>query len=86
MSYSLTKQDRKILKQYEVHLRRALDGYVRGIYEHDLNVVEPIYATFGYHLENRHCSTCVLGMFSFLANKYFNDGTIQGNNGEEGQA
>lgn len=79
MSYSLTKQDRKILKQYEVHLRRALDGYVRGIYEHDLNVVEPIYAMFGYHLENRHCSTCVLGMFSFLANKYFNDGTIQGN-------
>lgn len=77
MGYKLSKQDRKILKQYEVHLRRALDGYVRGIYEHDLNVVEPIYATFGYHLENRHCSTCVLGMFSFLANKYFNDGTIQ---------
>lgn len=71
MSYSLTKQDRKILQQYEVHLKRALDGYVRGIYEFDLNALEPIYHRLGQHLENRHCSSCVLGMMTFLANKYY---------------
>ena len=71
MSYSLTKQDRKILQQYEVHLKRALDGYVRGIYEYDLNNLEPIYVKFGQLLENRHCSSCVLGMMTFLANKYY---------------
>lgn len=74
MSYSLTKIDRKILQPYETHLKRALDGYVRGIYEHDLNTLEPIYAKFGHHLENRHCSSCVLGMLIFIANKYFNNG------------
>lgn len=71
MSYSLTKQDRKVLQPYEVHLKRALDGYVRGIYEYDLNNLEPIYVKFGQHLENRHCSSCVLGMMTFLANKYY---------------
>lgn len=77
MSYSLTKQDRKILQPYEVHLKRALDGYVRGIYEYDLNNLEPIYVKFGQHLENRHCSSCVLGMMTFLANKYYHEnGTV----------
>lgn len=77
MEYKLTKQDRKILQQYEVHLKRALDGYVRGIYEYDLNNLEPIYVKFGQHLENRHCSSCVLGMMTFLANKYYHEnGTV----------
>lgn len=76
MSYSLTKQDRKVLQPYEVHLKRALDGYVRGIYEYDLNNLEPIYVKFGQRLENRHCSSCVLGMISFLANKYYENGTV----------
>ena len=71
MKTVLTKQDRKILQQYEVHLKRALDGYVRGIYEFDLNILEPIYHRFGQHLENRHCSSCVLGMMTYLGNKYY---------------
>ena len=76
MKTVLTKQDRKILQQYEVHLKRALDGYVRGIYEHDLNILEPIYASFGQHLENRRCSTCVLGMLNFIGNKYYQNDTL----------
>lgn len=71
MNYSLTKTDRKTLQQYEVHLKRALDGYVRGIYDHDLNILTPIYSKFGYQLDNRNCSTCVLGMIRFLANKFY---------------
>ena len=67
---TLSKADKAILKQYEVHLNRAKDGYVRGLYNVDLDVLEPIYAKFGMHLENRHCSTCVLGMLKFLENKY----------------
>lgn len=79
MGYKLTKQDKKILQTYEIHLKRAMDGYVRGIYDFDLNNLEPIYVKFGQHLENRHCASCVLGMLTYLGNKYFNDGTIQGN-------
>jgi hypothetical protein len=71
MDYTLTKQDRTTLKRYERHLQNALDGYVRGIYETDLNVIEPLYNKFGFYLENRRCSTCVLGMLQFLGNKYF---------------
>lgn len=76
MKTALTKNDRKTLGQYEVHLKRALDGYVRGIYEFDLNVLEPIYHRLGQHLENRHCSSCVLGMMAYLANKYYQNDTL----------
>lgn len=69
--YKLNKSDKKILKQYEIHLKRALDGYVRGLYTTDIDVLAPIYAKFGYHLENKHCSSCVLGMLQFLANKFY---------------
>lgn len=69
---ALSKTDIKTLSQYEVHLQRAKDGYVKGIYTSDLNVLEPIYNKLGQHLENRHCATCVLGMMTFLANTYFN--------------
>lgn len=70
IDYKLNKNDRAILKQYEVHLQRAKDGYVRGIYSTDLDILEPIYSKFGLHLENNHCSTCVLSMLKFLENKY----------------
>jgi hypothetical protein len=70
IDYKLNKNDRAILKQYEVHLQRAKDGYVRGIYSTDLDTIEPIYSKFGLHLENKHCSTCVLSMLKFLENKY----------------
>jgi hypothetical protein len=69
-NYQLNKSDINTLKRYEIHLKRAKDGYVRGLYSVDLDVLEPIYAKFGMHLENRHCSTCVLGMLKFLENKY----------------
>lgn len=67
----LSKTDKKTLSAYEIHLKRALDGYVKGIYTSDLNVLEPIYNRLGQQLENRHCATCVLGMMTFLANKYY---------------
>ena len=67
----LSKTDNNTLKEYEVHLRRAKDGYVRGIYTTDLNRLEPIYNKLGQRLENRSCSTCVLGMLQYLAKIYF---------------
>jgi hypothetical protein len=70
-NYTLDNKDKSILKRYETHLIRANDGYVRGLYESDLNNLEPIYNKFGFYLENRHCSTCVLGMMQFLAERYF---------------
>jgi hypothetical protein len=69
----LSKQDTNTLKEYEIHLRRAKDGYVRGIYTSDLNRLEPIYNKLGQQLENRHCASCVLGMLTFLANEYFTE-------------
>lgn len=69
----LSKADIKTLSQYEVHLKRAKDGYVKGIYTSDLNVLEPIYNKLGHQLENRNCATCVLGMMTILANTYFAD-------------
>ena len=71
MKESLTKGEISILKDYEVHLNRALDGYVRGIYTTDLNKIEPIYNRLGYRLENRSCANCVLGMLNHLAKIYF---------------
>ena len=68
---TLSKSDIKTLKEYETHLRRAKDGYVRGIYTTDLNVLEPIYNRLGQRLENRNCSTCVLGMLTYLADEYY---------------
>lgn len=66
----LSKNDIKILKNYEIHLQRAMDGYVRGIYTTDLNKLEPIYNKLGHKLENRNCATCVLSMLTCLANEY----------------
>lgn len=71
--YELSKSDKATLKKYEIHLKRANDGYVRGIYSTDLDLLEPIYRKYGHQLENRHCSTCVLGMLNFLANKYYQE-------------
>lgn len=66
----LSKNDIKTLKEYEIHLKRAKDGYVRGIYNSDLDRLEPIYNRLGQHLENRHCATCVLGMLKYLSDQY----------------
>lgn len=74
--YKFTKKERSVLEQYKIHLQRAKDGYVRGLYSTDLDVLSPLYAKFGMHLENKHCAACVLGMMQFLANKYFNDETV----------
>ena len=68
----LSKSEIATLREYEIHLRRAKDGYVRGIYTPDLNKLEPIYNKLGQHLENRNCSACVLGMLTYLANIYDN--------------
>lgn len=68
----LSKSDISTLKGYEIHLKRAKDGYVRAIYTTDLNLLEPIYNKLGQRLENRNCSACVLGMLSYLAEVYDN--------------
>lgn len=70
--YTLSKSDKAILKQHEIHLQRALNNCVRGFYTTDYDAIAPIYAKFGLHVENKHCSTCILDMLKFLANKYFN--------------
>lgn len=71
MKKSLTKSEISTLEKYETHMKRARDGYVRGIYTTDLNVLEPIYNKLGHRLENRSCATCVLAMLKTLANQYF---------------
>lgn len=71
MKKLLTKTEINILTEYEPHLKRAQNGYVRGIYTTDLNRLEPIYNKLGFRLENRSCSTCVLGMLQNLAKIYF---------------
>ena len=77
MTKQLNKADIKTLKEYEVHLNRAIDGYVRGIYTTDLNRLEPIYNALGQRLENRSCATCVLGMLRYLADAYFQIGNLK---------
>ena len=68
---ALSKNEFKTLSRYIIHLKRAKDGYVKGIYTSDLNMLEPIYNKLGHQLENRNCATCVLGMMTVLANIYF---------------
>lgn len=68
----LSKSEINTLKEYEIHFNRAKDGYVRGIYTSDLNKLEPIYNKLGQQLENRNCSSCVLGMLTYLADVYTN--------------
>lgn len=68
----LSKSEINTLKEYEIHFNRATDGYVRGIYTTDLNKLEPIYNKLGQQLENRNCSSCVLGMLTYLADVYTN--------------
>jgi hypothetical protein len=77
MENLLTKTDIKTLKDYSAHLQRAKDGYVRGIYDSDLNRLEPIYNKYGQHLENKHCASCVLGMLLFLSNQYDKINTVK---------
>lgn len=74
--YKLSKADKAVLASIEVHLERAKNDYVRGFYTTDFDAVAPIYAKFGLHVENKHCSTCILNMLKFLANKYYNNGKL----------
>lgn len=68
--YKLTTQDKKILSNYELHLKRAKQGYTLGLQSSQITQLEAIYEKLGYSLHNRSCSGCILTMLKILAEKY----------------
>ena len=68
--YKLTAQDKKILSNYELHLKRAKQGYTLGLQSGQITQLEAIYEKLGYTLHSRSCSGCVLTMLKILAEKY----------------
>lgn len=68
--YKLTAQDKKILSNYEIHLKRAKQGYTLGLQSSQITQLEAIYEKLGYSLHSRSCSGCVLTMLKILAEKY----------------
>ena len=69
-SYKLTAQDKKILSNYELHLKRATQGYTLGLQSSQITQLEAIYEKFGYRLHSRSCGGCILTMLKILAEKY----------------
>lgn len=68
--YKLTTQDKKILSNYELHLKRAKQGYTLGLQSSQITQLEAIYEKLGYSLHSRSCSGCILTMLKILAEKY----------------
>lgn len=68
--YKLTAQDKKILSNYELHLKRAKQGYTLGLQSSQITQLEAIYKKLGYSLHSRSCSGCILTMLKILAEKY----------------
>lgn len=68
--YKLTAQDKKILSNYELHLKRAKQGYTLGLQSSQITQLEAIYEKLGYTLHSRSCSGCILTMLKILAEKY----------------
>lgn len=68
--YKLTAQDKKILSNYELHLKRATQGYTLGLQSGQITQLETIYGKLGHSLHSRSCSGCVLTMLKILAKEY----------------
>lgn len=66
----LTKAQYEILTPYSEQLTSASNGYVRGIYQKDIDILKPIYESFGYNLTHTGCGGCILSMLRTL-NKYY---------------
>lgn len=69
----LSKKQISILKPYECHFKSAQSGYIRGVYQVDINIMQPIYESLGFHLGSPNCSQCVLTMCRDLGKIYFSD-------------
>lgn len=68
--YKLTAQDKKILSNYELHLKRATQGYTLGLQSSQITQLETIYEKLGHSLHSRSCSGCILTMLKILAKEY----------------
>lgn len=68
--YKLTSQDKKILSNYELHLKRATQGYTLGLQSGQITQLETIYGKLGHSLHSRSCSGCILTMLKILAKEY----------------
>lgn len=66
----LTKSDLVILSKYEKVFEMAENNYLNGVYNADVNAVEPIYNKLGYHLTAKACGGCILNMFRTLGKIY----------------
>lgn len=66
----ITKEQHKILSQFEDHFKTSKLGYIRGVYSSDVITVTPIYHSLGHRLTNPNCSECVLNMFRVLGEEY----------------
>lgn len=66
----LTKEQFNILKNYTKQFDMSKHDYVRNLYTRDIQILKPIYESFGYHLSSTTCPGCVLHMLRVLNNKY----------------
>ena len=66
----LTKEQYKILKNYEVQLEQATHNYTSHIAKKDIEILKPIYESFGYKLVAAACGSCILSMLKKL-NQYY---------------
>ena len=67
----LTKKEMKTLEPYETHFKNAIAGFMRGVYQIDINTMQPIYEEHGFKLQNSNCGSCVLIMLKDLGEIYF---------------
>lgn len=67
---ALTKEQYLILKNYTKQLDMSKNNYVKELYTKDIQILKPIYESFGYILTSSTCPGCVLHMLKVLNNKY----------------
>ena len=83
MKPMLTKEQFAILKPYEPHFETAKCDYVRGLYNRDVMVLQPIYNQLGFHLESPSCPACVLSMMKVLSQYFYSYKNRYCNNGKK---
>ena len=72
MQKKLTKEQYTILTKYQTQLEQSTHNYTSHITRHDIEVLKPIYESFGYHLTNGGCGGCILAMLKTL-NKFYTE-------------
>lgn len=65
-----SNEELNILSKYELNFKQAANGYIRGIYTKDLEVLIPIANKYKITLSNKSCGSCVLGFMKSLGKVY----------------